>query len=79
MTPQLPSGEQNRWKLITLAAGVGAGALFGGAVAFLYARTAEATMVNKGRRPQVSTMSMIGLSISAISLVRQIVQMGSDD
>jgi hypothetical protein len=79
MTRQNLTNEQNRWKLMAIAAGIGGGALFGGLVALLYTRTAQTTKENQGKLPRVGTMSMIGLAISLISLLRQIVELGTED
>lgn len=71
--------NSNQWKIIALAAGVAGGALFGLLTAVLYTRTAESTLVKRGKLPSVGTMPMIGLSISLIGLLRQIVSLASED
>ncbi|MBL8146153.1 MAG: hypothetical protein JNL34_07190 [Anaerolineae bacterium] len=77
MTPTPQS--DNNWKLISFAAFIGGGALLGVLAALLYTRTAETTRTNQGKLPAVGTMSMIGLAISLIGLIRQIVELASED
>lgn len=77
MTPT-PRNE-NSWKLVAFGVFIGGGALLGLLAALLYTRTAETTKANQGRLPAVGTMSMIGLTISLIGLIRQIVELASED
>ena len=79
MTQLSRVNESNRWKLIAFAVCIGGGAVFGGLVALLYTRTAETTKTKQGTVPKINTMSMIGLSISLISLMRQIIELGRED
>jgi ABC-type Mn2+/Zn2+ transport system permease subunit len=79
MTQPSRVNDSNRWKLIAYATGIAGGAAFGGLVALLYTRTAETTRTKKGVVPKINTMSMIGLSISLISLMRQIIELGRED
>ncbi|MFN8378689.1 MAG: hypothetical protein U0452_08465 [Anaerolineae bacterium] len=71
--------SENSWKLIAFGVFIGGGALFGALAGLLYTRTASTTKANQGRLPAVGTMSMIGLTISLISLIRQIVELASED
>lgn len=73
-----PRSDSN-WKLIAFAIGIGSGALFGALAALLYTRTAATTRDHQGKLPAIGTMSMIGLTISLINVIRQIVELGSDD
>ncbi|HYO89861.1 MAG TPA: hypothetical protein VER79_14525 [Candidatus Limnocylindrales bacterium] len=71
--------KSDSWKLTAYAAGVVGGALFGILAAVLYARSAEASLARGGERPEIGTMSIIGLTISLINIVRQITELGESD
>lgn len=77
---QLPAeAKSDNWKVMAYAVGVVGGALVGFLAATLYTRTAEASLEQSGRRPEIGTMSVIGLSISLINIIRQIVELGDRD
>jgi hypothetical protein len=71
--------KDNSWKITAYAAGVIGGAVVGILAAVLYTRSAEASLENNGRRPEIGTMSVIGLTISLINIIRQIVELGDHD
>lgn len=77
---QIPAETKNdNWKVMAYAAGVIGGALVGILAAALYTRTAEANLEHSGQRPEIGTMSIIGLTISLINIIRQIVELGDRD
>lgn len=65
----------NSWKTRTYIIGGVVGALFGLASAYLFSRTAEEN--SEDSKPEkIPTGTLIGLTLSAISLLRQIAESG---
>ncbi|QPC80691.1 hypothetical protein G4Y79_13315 [Phototrophicus methaneseepsis] len=64
------------WKNKMYVFGVIGGAIVGGLSALLYVRSAEESMAAEGEMPEVSTGTMLSLTLAAISLIRQIAESG---
>ncbi len=78
MTQLTPENRPANWKLTAYATGILGGAAIGILAAILYTRSAEASLEHGGKRPEIGTMSIIGLTISLINVIRQIVELGDD-
>ncbi len=66
----------DNWKLRVYVVGIAGGALFGVVAALLYARAAEEIASDGGDVPKIPTTTLIGLILSALSLIRQIAEAG---
>ena len=79
MTQITPHKEQEvtNWKSQIYLLGAVVGSLFGLLSAYLYARAAEeGTTRNEGKPKPVPTSQIISLGLAALSLARQIAEMG---
>lgn len=70
-----PAAREDDWKTRTYALGVVVGAFMGFLSAYMFARTAEESSED-GKPQRISTTTMIGLLLSAMSLMRQIAESG---
>ena len=70
------STQETRWKTRAYVAGTLGGAVIGLIAAYLYSRASEEEIARGGDRPQIPTTTMIGLLLSALSLIRQIAEAG---
>lgn len=70
--------DNGTWKVVAYLIGVLGGALFGALAAMLYTRAVASSELDHGKRPEISTMAIIGLSVSLIGIVRQIVELGTE-
>lgn len=77
MTDNLPTSaaSEDNWKTRVYAMGVMVGALMGFISAYLFARAAEENSEN-GKPQQIPTGTLLGLLLSAMSLMRQIAESG---
>jgi len=64
------------WKLRVYVVGIAGGALFGVVASLLYARAVEEAVGEGDDLPKIPTGTLIGLILSALSLVRQIADAG---
>jgi len=71
-TPANPAGN---WKTRTYVIGTILGAVTGLLSAYLFAREAE-NSTEEGERPEIPPSALLGLALSALSLVRQISETG---
>lgn len=81
MTDLLNSNSKDvdkSWKNKMYVVGVVGGAIVGGLSALLYVRSAEESMEAEGEMPEVSTGTMLSLTLAAISLIRQIAESGKN-
>ncbi|RMG82434.1 MAG: hypothetical protein D6712_14640 [Chloroflexi bacterium] len=66
----------SEWKRNTYMFGAFLGAVFGILAAYFYARAAEEEVQRTGRKSAVPTRQILGLGVSALTLIRQITEMG---
>lgn len=64
------------WKTQVYLIGAGFGAFMGFLSAYLFAKEAEASAEDKEKRPDVSPITLLGLGLSILTLVRQIGETG---
>ena len=69
-------GQPSKWKTQTYAIGTISGAVFGLLVAYLFARASEEEIGHGGKRPKIPTTTLIGVTLSALALARQITEAG---
>lgn len=64
------------WKTQIYLVGVGFGAIMGFLSAYLFAKEAEDSAEDKEKQPDVSPITLLGLALSVMTLVRQIGETG---
>ncbi len=64
------------WKTQVYLVGAGIGAVMGFLSAYLFAKEAEASTDDKEKRPDISPITLLGLGLSVLTLVRQIGETG---
>ena len=70
------STQDARWKRRAYVIGTLGGAVTGLIAAYLYSRASEEEIARAGKPQQIPTTTMIGLLLSALSLIRQIAEAG---
>ena len=65
-----------RWQTKLYVMGTAFGAMFGLLSAYLFAREAEVAADDTDELPKVPASTLLGLALSAITLIRQISDMG---
>lgn len=68
--------NNSNWKTQAYLMGAVAGLLFGVVGAFLYTRAAEESAGKAGRPQSIPTGQLIGLSLAALGLIRQVAELG---
>ncbi len=69
--------DSNSWKRNNYVKGTAIGLVIGMIAAYLYNRTVEEDAVRNGGQPSpIQTAQLIGLSLSALGLLRQIADLG---
>ena len=78
MTEQNKQTDKASWKTQTYFLGAILGAVMGFLSAYLFAKEAEDDEAND-ERPKVAPTTLLGLALSALSLIRQIAETGKKD
>ncbi len=69
--------NQTNWKSEIYMVGAALGLAFGAIAAYLFARAAEEDAEKNGGKPnKIQTKQLVSLSMAALTLVRQITEMG---
>lgn len=68
--------KSSNWKMQAYLMGALAGLLFGVVGAFLYTRAAEESASQNGHPQHIPTGQIIGLSLAALGLIRQVTELG---
>jgi H+/Cl- antiporter ClcA len=76
MTELSTESRQQSWKTQAYVTGAFAGTLFGLAAAYLYTRAAREDADRGGKLKPIGTGELITLGLAALSLVRQITELG---
>jgi hypothetical protein len=75
---QQKNPDNDNWKLVAYLIGIMGGAVLGALAARLYTQAVASSELDHGKRPEISTMAILGLSVSLIGIVRQIVELGTE-
>ena len=67
---------KSNWKTQVYLVGAGVGAVMGFLSAYLFAKEAEDSADDKEKQPDVSPITLLGLALSVMTLVRQIGETG---
>lgn len=79
MTEQNNETNKPNWKNQTYLFGAILGAVMGFLSAYLFAKEAEDDEDTDDERPKIAPTTLLGLALSALSLIRQIAETGKKD